>query len=337
MRNVPSRLIVWFIVTVLLICVLIIGVYGSSPGIFPGFISSGFSTGFRYENADAYATGGEDILLDGVTRLDVNWVSGSIDVLSYDGTQVKVYESASRDLKADEMLRYRVQNGTLSVQFCKSLNGFSLRNMPEKHLTILLPGTVALESIAIENVSGDLCLDGGGLSAGAIGIESVSGHVTIRNWIADMLTIENASGEMDIHGEFNRIIAESVSGGQTYHLPVTPDEIEIETVSGEVVLYLTKDRGFSAGLDSVSGRIVTDFAQTPDRKSATWGDGDASMRFETIANDVALRYEDGLSRISPSMPAQQNLPEKKASPMPTPTAAPQSKSTAPIPSSERSF
>ena len=68
-----------------------------------------------------------------------------------------------------------------------------------------------------------------------------------------------------------------------------PTSIEAETVSGEIILYLPEDTGFTAELDSVSGEFKCDFEVSEKKDRYQSGDSSNYYEFDTVSGDVRIK------------------------------------------------
>ena len=55
-----------------------------------------------------------------INRIEIKWVSGTVNVVAYDGDDIVFDEESSRTLDEDNKMRYRIEDGKLSIQFFKS-------------------------------------------------------------------------------------------------------------------------------------------------------------------------------------------------------------------------
>lgn len=329
-QNALVRILVWTFVMVLLIAALVMGVGGFSFASIGSTINTGFTTSFQYDDPSSYTEGDASVPASQIRQLDISWVAGGVDIDVYDGNEIIFTESASRQLESHEVLRYRVKGDKLTIQYCESTR-LSFNNMPEKRLTVRIPASIALQSLGIENVSADVTVDGGGLSIRQVDIETVNGQVSVDNVVGKELQIETVNGSVTIHGAFSEVDAEGVNGRQTFALAGDLKRLDVESITGSIDVLLPESIGFTARLDSVTGRLISDYAHVSGRYEATHGDGKATLDFETVGGTVTINADNALT--VPSAP-QQSKVETQAQPT---QSAPARSTDEPIPSSQRSF
>ena len=70
---------------------------------------------------------------------------------------------------------------------------------------------------------------------------------------------------------------------------ILPDKIEVDGVSGNIVIALPESASFTASLDSVSGSISCDFPGTIGSDRVTVGDGSANFRCNTVSGNLKIQ------------------------------------------------
>ena len=197
---------------------------------------------------------------DTVSEMDIVWITGNVKLVAYKGSCVKLEETQGAKIK----LRYSCTNGKLVVIPC----GKDVKDLPTKDLTVYVPAALSLTGIRVEAVSADVAVTE--LNAGDAEIESVTGKVTVKDCAFRELGIETVSGDASCTG-----------------LTVTK-KLSFESVIGNAALQFASLPGYTAKLDSVTGR----FSATPSAKSRngvyTWGDGSLTMEFETVSGNITV-------------------------------------------------
>ena len=81
---------------------------------------------FYYDNVEKYVVGGASIT-DTVERVEIQWLSGSVNVAAHKEDIVRFSEKANRTLTNNNSVHYWLDGTTLRIQFCDSgewdLNG----------------------------------------------------------------------------------------------------------------------------------------------------------------------------------------------------------------------
>jgi DUF4097 and DUF4098 domain-containing protein YvlB len=300
------RIVTWSVVVLVLAGILVMGLFGF-PGQ-PSWLSSGFSSfgGYTYQHSDRYTAGGASLQADAISAIDIDWMSGSVDVTIYDGDTVTFSETAEQALAEKDQLHYYLDDGTLRIRFCGPMRwGFGMNQ--RKNLSILVPESMLLNALDVETVSSTVTVSG--VNANHVGIETISGDTSLSSVRGNTLELETVSGGLQIEfSEFARVDTESVSGGiraeGTFHsvslstvsgsVEITPggfvEKIDTESVSGSVTVTLPPDiAGFTADIDSVSGGLTCDFFAKAFKNGAIYGDGSATLEFESVSGSVIIR------------------------------------------------
>ena len=279
----------------------------------------------RYADAAFYTVGNTEYTGDSITAIDLDWDSGSVQIIPYEGSTVKLEETGATNEKT--AMRTRVVNGKLIVQFrCSGALFFETR--PRKTLTVYVPQILLtqIKNIKAETASATTSLKG--LSLSMLDIDTASGHIVVDNVSADKVEIDTASGDVVLSGSFGgveidaasadvslygsvaafgaelssgdiyiegvaeKIAVDTSSGDITVMATAAPSLVEIETASGDVAMYLPADVSFEAYHDGASGDMrITSAGQTETIKGKTYyGSGTVRARyvFDTSSGDVDI-------------------------------------------------
>lgn len=260
-------------------------------------IGPGMSTNI-YDNADKYIAGGAE-LSGPVDSLDINWVSGQVNIISYSGSTVKFSETANRELNADSAMHYWLENGTLHIQFSKSGKwDFSKLN---KTLELWLPEGMEIYSFETDNISADLTAEG--ISAQRIDLDTVSGKIKLTDCAAaHTFEADSTSGKIELSlckaGEGLNI--DSTSGDISFTDCQVQGEVSLESTSGKISGVLN---GSMADLDvsTVSGAIELEL-ENVDSIEAESTSGSVSLRLPGMPQDCQVQTVSG--RVSLYLPRE---------------------------------
>ncbi|MGN0493155.1 MAG: DUF4097 family beta strand repeat-containing protein, partial [Acutalibacteraceae bacterium] len=240
------RIVIWSLVAVILTGMLVAGIALKGTNVGLGDFSIGFS-GNTYADAGSYSIGGGSIT-EPINAVTVNWVSGKIDISVYDGDTVEVSETAVDD--EDYKLRYKVENGRLTVHSEKSGFSFGIISKPKKELTVKIPRVYAesLKELKINSTSAEIRIDGLTVSQ-SVEIDTVSGKVTAENLTAASLECDTVSGDIKASGAIESFDLDSTSGCAEIDTSVPLKKLETDTVSGDVTVTIPENCGFQAEFD----------------------------------------------------------------------------------------
>lgn len=249
----------------------------------------GWSFGFShlYDNADSYTIGSGSVEADEITDLEINWISGSVDIDVYDGDVITFTEPEG--LKEDYQLRYRVSGGKLIIQFCKPSWTFGfVKNPSSKQLTMQIPRSMLpqLNEVDLSVTSAKVTAES--LQANICEVDNVSGELTFRNCTFGNINVDTVSGGLDYTGTVETVDFDGVSSNLKLDLNNTPREVQSDVVSGEVRMTLPKDSAFSARLDTVSGKLTCEFPTTSQGETIYCGTGGGTYEFDSVSGGVSI-------------------------------------------------
>lgn len=285
MKGSKVRIIIWSAVGVLVLALLVVLLL--RPSLLGGWSLRlpGFSGVTYYENDEHYSAGAAQV--ESVSRIEVDWVAGSVEVIPCDGQQILVEETASAELEPSQQLHWMLDGDTLKIHYAKS-GAKGLDNV-DKHLTIQVPSSLNLAELSVETVSADVTVNG--CTAQELELDTTSGEVSLRDVSGYELELGTVSGSTN--GEnlaFSKVDADSTSGDMTltFQDGFCPAEAEIDTVSGNVTLTLPENSGITAEFDTVSGDFSSELACTQSKGVYICGDGGARFSVSTTSGDMRI-------------------------------------------------
>ncbi|GII02635.1 DUF4097 family beta strand repeat-containing protein [Planobispora takensis] len=250
----------------------------------------------------------EQLVFDGVSRLNVRVVAGRLAVLASDGPATLEVT----DISDPPLMVTHEDDGTLTVAYkdltWDGLLGWLRAGRRRTTLTLTVPkdcpvnaGVVSASAVvagfesrtSVKSVSGEVVLDG---VSGEIQADTVSGDVESRGLVGD-LSFKSVSGELTVaKGTPRRLKASTVSGRITADLELPPTgHVTLNSVSGEIVVRLPHTVESDVTIRSTSGRVGSAFPELsigsqPGMKtiSGRIGGGMASLSATTLSADVTL-------------------------------------------------
>lgn len=219
------------------------------------FLIFGDSLGLSaYANADKYTIGNADIS-SAVENLEIDWISGQVNIDYHAGSGISLSETANRNTSEDEKLRWWVDGKTLRIQFAAP-KLFSFNNL-QKTLTVSLPENIVFKSVSIGTTSGNISVPA--ITADELRFDTTSGDVnaviTAKN-----LNASSTSGDMEIRqdSDIRSAILGSTSGNITLSA-VSAENVDMKSTSGDLGITLSGDVK-KLHLNSTSGAILADLA-----------------------------------------------------------------------------
>ncbi|MCL2125254.1 MAG: DUF4097 domain-containing protein [Oscillospiraceae bacterium] len=304
-------IICWVVTAIVLLGLAIWFFTGRGFGIGAGRLFSGVEalTG-PFEIVGDY-----NISANNIDSLYIDWVEGSVTVIPYNGSDIRITESARRELRDDEVLAYSTSGSLLTIKFSIRNNWVGFH--PAKQLDIYVPrelcenfesftidsasggvkaDNVNAQSFKIDSVSGKIDLTG--ITAKTFKAESTSGAITMVAVNVDSMTVDSVSGTVNVND----------SGAGTFKCGTTSGAInisgdfasvDVDSISGKITLYNSAlTSGLTAGstsgsidatgsfgtvkLNSVSGSLTMISYIVP-----------SSLKAETTAGSITVTVPDG--------------------------------------------
>ncbi|HEX6935183.1 MAG TPA: DUF4097 family beta strand repeat-containing protein [Actinomycetes bacterium] len=251
--------------------------------------------------------------LEGVRRLEVRMVAGSVDVVG----RTEDAESGAAQVEVSQVegpLTVTLENGTLTIVHERLTWGGLLdwvggNRKASAVVSVSVPATCPVElgvvsadavvsgidadKTAVKSVSGDVTLDG---VRSDISAQTVSGDLESRK-LHGALKFTTVSGDLTVvSGNSERVKAETVSGDLTLDLDLRPGgRIDVSSVSGDLTLRMPASVGLQVDVKTMSGSLDSAFdGVRAERKpgKATLrghiGSGDGRLSAKTVSGDVTL-------------------------------------------------
>ena len=278
------RIVIWSLVAIILTGVLV------SVVVFKGVLggSGDFSIGLTGNvYSGDYNIGGGSVT-EPINAVEVDWVSGKIEISVYDGETTEISENEISD--EDYKLRYKVENGRLTVHSEKSGFSFGIMSRPKKELTIKIPRAYAenLKTLKINSTSAEINLNGLTVLE-STETDTVSGRVTAENLNTASLECDTVSGDVKASGAIEAFDLSSTSGAAEITTTVPLKKLETDTVSGDVTLTLPESSGFTLEFDTVSGDLNCELPMTNKNGKHICNDGSAEFEADSTSGDFTVK------------------------------------------------
>ncbi len=241
-------------------------------------------------------TGSDYALPEGtdITALDIDWISGEVEILVTSGNAVSLMERMERGTSPAYAMVVSEQDGVLKVRYVED-EFLTLPNLPAKKLVVHLPREMAenLAEVRLNSVSADFDVDPLTVRE-KFEFSSVSGDletdfITAEGVDAEVSTV---SGKIDLDGSFRQVNGESTSGELDLKLRTCPEKVSLVTVSGKADVELPRDAGFTLNYDTVSGDLECDFAAKRSGEKLICGDGGCEISVSTTSGDLKIEVID---------------------------------------------
>ncbi len=225
-------------------------------------------------------------ITDRIDSLDLEWVSGKMDIYAAEGDTVVLVERSDKGIYDNEALAWSVEDGELKVRWTDSrLSPATV--LSSKDLAVYLPAA-AWDELSFDTVSADLTVHDA-LTCRELDLDTTSGTLDVKDAAAGELDVESVSGSVTVSGAFREVKTESVSGSVSLILTDAAGEIKMNSVSGAQTLAVSEGSGFTLKFDSVSGTLDSALALTSQGGTYHFGDGTCKIEVETVSGGCYLR------------------------------------------------
>lgn len=236
----------------------------------------------KYADSHRYTAGAADVS-GHIAHIDLSWIDGSVTIGYHSGSDVRLAETSDRRLDEEDELHWWLDGDTLYVKYAES--GIHLTRSLNKHLTVLLPEGVALDTLKINGVSSDIVAEG--VVADVLTVNNVSGGVRMADLRAKSVTVDTVSGDVEMGvDQVTSMKVNTVSGCASLRFAREAEEVSVNTVSGNVEIALPHNADVTAKIHTVSGSVGGDLPMTRDGKSYTCGSGRYDINVETVSGNV---------------------------------------------------
>ena len=302
-----ARIVAWSIVTAICFGVLFAGLSGRMDLFSFPELNFDIRMGYGYSNSDKYTVGGGSVAAKDIQSVEINWISGSVDVVPYDGDTIQFDEEGYDGVDEKYAMRYLVENGKLSIRFFAPQRRRNWRSLQQyrKSLMVKIPRDLALNDFKLNAVSGGIQLEG--VRAGDLDINSVSGSINLKDINGDTIILKSVSGHIDavdisastlrantVSGRIDVTAGvesanlNTVSGSVKLYTGEDTRNINVKTISGGITLGLPENDGFTARYSSVSGGFNSEFPVEMSGKRGVYKNGDGNISFETISGGMKI-------------------------------------------------
>lgn len=237
---------------------------------------------FIPSNDGTVASVGE-ISASDVKNIEINWTSGSVTVLKDNVQNITFSENSG--LNENEKLVWKLKGDTLVIDSSQFRVIIGITR--SKDLVVTVPMNWDCKDLEINCVSADTTLQS--FTATDVTISAVSGKCDFTGSCAvDKLTVETVDGDITYSGTLNDLECEGVSADFRGTFTAVPHSIDLSTVDGNIDLILPADAGFTAELDTISGKFTSDFDTVVSGSRYSCGNGACSIEIDGVSGNITI-------------------------------------------------
>jgi DUF4097 and DUF4098 domain-containing protein YvlB len=201
--------------------------------------------------------------------VEIENVSGSVEVVGWDRSEVEVTGSAGNQVERVDV----TSSGMLTSIHVQVHSGMSFGNQSDADLVVHVPAksrvsaTLVSANLKISGVQGDVKLqsvsgDIEGEAGGDVRASTVSGEIQLAAHAAKVIELKTISGDIELKGGGGEVEVTTVSGKANLRL-ATLTRARLKSISGDLSAALALAPDGQLDGESVSGNIELDFAGAP--------------------------------------------------------------------------
>ena len=284
---------------------LLLGILGAAFAVkYYVFDSGSLLQGFTQASEDEPLTiqgNSFGIPAEDVQKLDIEWVAGKIFIQAVEGqAEISISEAVTKNNK--HQMFCTKSGSTLKIEFSEATKSFSWIgtngfNANAKDLLIVVPMDWDCRELSIDTAAGDVFLTN--LTIDQVDFDGASGVFTIENCTVRELDIDTASGDVSYNGTLDALDFDAASASFSGIIHNCPRQLEIDSMSGRLELFLPTDCGFALTNDSLSGRLSSDFEINAIGDAMVHGDGSCRIDVSGLSGDVHINKHAAASTEAP--------------------------------------
>lgn len=207
---------------------------------------------------------------------NMNFDKFSVDTTSAD---IKIANIDARDMEADTTSgRVDISSGTVYEVDADTTSG-----------AVTLTDLTVSDKVDVDTVSGRATFSDLTVS-NSVSVDTTSGTVEMSRVEAAEVDCDTVSGKVElVDCLIRKFEADTTSGAVDLDSRTMPDSVKISTISGSMTVRIPENNGFRATWDKISGSFNSDFAVSQTKDTATYKDGGATIRFDTVSGSMNIR------------------------------------------------
>ena len=224
------------------------------------------------KDAKYYVMGGSTFAASDVSELNIDWVSGTVTIEAYDGTEVAISETSEDALTDSTTMHYYLESdGTLNIRF--GIPGMKAQgeNLPDKNLLVRVPRTLRLDEVEMNGLGRSIQMDS--VRCSTLEMNSVSRQITLNE--CEIKDIEVNSVSTNVEATFSKM----------------PEDIELNNVSGSTVLYVPEDAGITLEYNGLVSNFYSELPVARKGKNKVIGNGACEIECNSVSGELAIKVK----------------------------------------------
>ena len=224
------------------------------------------------KDAKYYVMGGSTFAAPDVSELNIDWVSGTVTIEAYDGTEVAISETSEDALTDSTTMHYYLESdGTLNIRF--GIPGMKSQgeNLPDKSLLVRVPRTLRLDEVEVNGIGRSVQMDS--VCCSTLEMNSVSRQIDLNECEIDDIEVNSVS--TNVQATFSKM----------------PEDIELNNVSGSTVLYVPEDAGFTLEYNGLVYNFFSELPVARKKKKKVIGNGACAIECNSVSGELAIKVK----------------------------------------------
>lgn len=224
------------------------------------------------KDAKYYVMGGSTFAASDVSELNIDWVSGTVTIEAYDGTEVAISETSEDALTDSTTMHYYLESdGTLNIRF--GIPGMKAQgeNLPDKNLLVRVPRTLRLDEVEMNGLGRSIQMDS--VRCSTLEMNSVSRQITLNE--CEIKDIEVNSVSTNVEATFSKM----------------PEDIELNNVSGSTLLYVPEDAGITLEYNGLVSNFYSELPVARKGKNKVIGNGACEIECNSVSGELAIKVK----------------------------------------------
>ena len=224
------------------------------------------------KDAQHYTMGGATFAASDVRELNIDWVNDSVTIEAYDGTEVVISETTSDALKDSTTMHYYLEpDGTLNIKFGIPGMRSQGENLPEKSLLVRVPRSLRLDEVEMNGLGQNFRMDS--VRCGNLEVNSVSWQIRLNECEIEDMEVNSVS--VHVEASFSKM----------------PEEIELNNVSGNTVLYVPENAGIALEWNGMMSDFHSELPVVSRGKKKIIGNGACKIESNAISSELDIKVK----------------------------------------------
>ena len=224
------------------------------------------------KDANHYNMGGASFANADVTELTIDWVSGTVTIEAYDGSEVVISETSEDALTDSTTMHYFLESdGTLNIKF--GIPGMKSQgeNLPDKNLLVRVPRTLRLDEVEMNGLGRSIQMDS--VCCSTLEMNSVSRQIDLNECEIDDIEVNSVS--TNVEATFSKM----------------PENIELNNVSGNTLLYVPEDAGVTLEWNGLISDFYSELPVAKKGKKKVIGNGACAIECNSVSGKLYIKVK----------------------------------------------